>query len=190
VWVLPEGYEGLTQLALAILDVATADPAPSVVEHYDVNQDKDGYKYRVQRYVCRVADPCSDVEVGQSLNEAKAKILALPQYARSLPAVKTEAARNEMQVAMTSTARDALAHLKKAKGHLPEDDQRKLDRVMRGLEMIQEQGVAAPDVLNVTTQAARDVGQVSAPVASPGPPGRINYFQPYQGQGLQVVPSR
>jgi hypothetical protein len=193
VWVTPEGYEGLTQLSLAILDVATADPAPSVVEHYDVKQDQGDYKYKVERYVCRVSDPpCPKSQAVQPLNEAKVAILKLSQHAEELMMVNTDESQKRIHTAITSSAGDALKHLRNVRAHISETDQSKLDTIIQGLNTIQTQAVKVPaaKVATFAAQAAQEIRDISDSLASPMPPGRVNFFQPFQGQGLQFVPRR
>ena len=190
VWVPPEGCEGLTQLALAVLDVATADPAPSVVEHYDVRQDQGDCKYKVDRYVCRdPKPPCQPPHnAKQPLQEARATFLKLDQHIKDLSMVNTDEGQQKIRAVITSALGDAITHLKDANSYLSKADQTKLDGIFRRWEKIQVQGAPPEEVANFAAQAAKDVETLGAP--SPMPPGRLNFFQPFQSQGLQFVPRR
>jgi|HubBroStandDraft_4_1064222.scaffolds.fasta_scaffold131151_1 hypothetical protein len=183
VWVMPEGCEGLTQLTLAILDVATADPAPSLMEHYDVQQDQGKYKYRVQRYVCRDDTlPCGDSGAQQDLAEAKSLIhQMIPERQKS----KQE--RNNS--AITSKANRALALLRSLEPHVAgEASITSLQKLTMALEAIGNSADALET--DATSQALSEEALNGIRLATPAPAraARLNFFQPFQGPGLQFVP--
>ena len=124
-WVTAEGYEGLTQFTLAVLDVATADPAAKVVEHYRVNEvtkgkDEKGKdvdvhteKYHVQRYTIRQdppEDPVNTVE----------KIIDHSNSGRKEVAIELLKTLRPLNVAASKRLEIAMDSLKKGNG-LPAD---------------------------------------------------------------------
>jgi len=184
VWITPDHVRELTELTLAVLDVATADPAPSVVEHYDVAKCKDGY--HVKRYVCRVENPPCDTDLC-----TKEKVEAVQKLIDELDAYRKDNKIGEVK----ATAQTAIGHLRDVREQLKSHgasaaNMRNLDATINGLADVRAEGLGPQDDKKFTDiqQAMGNVPSELGTTTSAFSVKRLNFFQPFQAQGLQFIP--
>jgi hypothetical protein len=180
VWVTPEGYDSLTKLTLAILDIVTADPAPKTVDHYDVRDGNQKQIYSVAK--CTTRGKCN---LGMMFDLLKSILLEqLPAAIKANPnAIKEKADQathllEEIRPSIHNAV--AMQSLESLIEELKDARVLGADANLEKLKAINEAN--SPLAANLATL------QTFAVIGEPSPVGRVNFYSPLQG--LQFVPSR
>jgi hypothetical protein len=176
VWVMPEGYEGLTQFTLAVLDVATADPAPKTREYFCFDYNAKNNISNIQRFTKRNENPFPEID---------AVLAETNDWLKKYNEKFMKKSYSELNDKEKKAVDDSLKDLRRA----IEPRVKKLDlcdpKVTEIQQMLQE---GLRNRQEVVILSERLVAHRQAAAEAVPPTGRTNFYSPLQG--LQFVPRR